>query len=346
MRNADAKMPSIKKVHSVGRQEGLVNMRWLQFQKTLPLVIEPAVGELDLVSWAAKNRKFIEQHLWKCGGILFRGFNVKSVTEFERFIVTISGDLLDYSYRSTPRTQVSGKIYTSTEYPADQAIPLHNEASYSNEWPMKIWFYCVTSSAQGGETPIADSRVVFELVDPKIRERFMEKNVMYVRTYGAGLDLPWQTVFQTPSKVAVENYCRRAGIEFEWRNGDGLRTREIRQAVIRHPRTGEMVWFNQAHLFHVSNLKPEIRECLLALLGEENLPRNAYYGDGTPIDTSVLEEIRRIYEDRTVLFPWQEGDVLMLDNILAAHGRTPFAGIRKILVGMAEPFTNTSGSRM
>jgi alpha-ketoglutarate-dependent taurine dioxygenase len=317
-------------------------MRWLQSQKTLPLVIEAAVMELDLVSWAAKNREFIEKHLWKCGGILFRGFDVRSVAEFERFITTISGDLLDYSYRSTPRTQVSGKIYTSTEYPADQSIPLHNEASYSNEWPMKIWFYCVTPSAQGGETPIADSRVIFERIEPKIRQRFIEKNVMYTRTYGTGLDLPWRNVFETMSKVAVENYCRRAGIEFEWRNGDGLRTREIRPAVTRHPRTGEKVWFNQAHLFHVSNLKPEIRECLLAFLGEENLPRHAYYGDGTPIDTSVLEEIRQIYKDQTVLFRWQKGDVLMLDNILAAHGRTPFAGTRKILVGMAEPFTNTN----
>jgi alpha-ketoglutarate-dependent taurine dioxygenase len=347
MINAGAKEPGIKKVKSVGRQafsqsqQGLVKMGWLQSEKNLPLVIQPAVMDLDLVSWAARNREFIDNHLWKYGGMLFRGFNVGSVGEFERFITTISGDLVDYSYRSTPRTRVSGKIFTSTEYPADQSIPLHNEASYSKESPMKIWFYCVEPSAERGETPIADSRAVFEGIEPKIKQQFIEKKVMYIRNYGAGLDLPWQTVFQTSIKATVEDYCRQAGIEFEWRNGDSLRTREIRQAVARHPRTGEMVWFNQAHLFHVSNLKPEIRESLLALFSEEDLPRNACYGDGTPIDTSVLAEIRQIYEDETVLFRWQEGDVLMLDNILAAHGRTPFTGSRKILVGMAEAFTNT-----
>jgi len=52
---------------------------------------------------------------------------VNGAAEFEQFIQAISGELIEYSYRSTPRSQVSGNIYTSTEYPADQSIPLHNE---------------------------------------------------------------------------------------------------------------------------------------------------------------------------------------------------------------------------
>jgi hypothetical protein len=40
-----------------------------------------------------------------------------------------------------------------------------------------------------------------------------------------------------------------------------------------------------------------------------------------------------------VSFPWQRGDILMLDNILAAHGRAPYEGPRKILVGMTELFS-------
>ena len=73
---------------------------------------------------------------------------------------------------------------------------------------------------------------------------------------------------------------------------------------------------------------------------EEDLPRNAFYGDGSKIEASVLEEINEIYQQETVTFPWQEGDILMLDNMLVAHGRKPFIGPRKVLVGMAEPFSN------
>jgi len=49
----------------------------------------------------------------------------------------------------------------------------------------------------------------------------------------------------------------------------------------------------------------------------------------------VLDEIRDVYRCHAVQFPWQNGDVMMLDNMLVAHGRTPFKGARKILVAMA-----------
>jgi alpha-ketoglutarate-dependent taurine dioxygenase len=318
----------------------LVKVELLQPEQPLPLVIQPAVEGINLVTWAASNRDAIATWLLQHGGILFRNFDVREVAQFEQFIQSISGTLLDYSYRSTPRSQVSGKIYTSTEYPAAQSIPLHNEMSYSLNWPMKIGFLCIKSAEQGGETPIADSRKVFKRLGSKLKEKFVQKKVMYVRNYNDNLDLSWENVFQTKNKLKVEDYCRSAGIEFEWKDGGKhLRTRQVCQAVATHPKTGETVWFNQAHLFHVSSLNPEVRQTLLSTIKEEDLPRNVYYGDGSPIEASVLDEIREIYQQEAVTFPWQEGDVLMLDNMLAAHGRKPFIGSRKVVVGMAEPFS-------
>jgi len=316
----------------------LVNVELLQPEQPLPLVIQPAVEGINLVTWAASNRDAIETWLLQHGGLLFRNFDIREVAQFEQFIQSISGTLLDYSYRSTPRSQVSGKIYTSTEYPAAQSIPLHNEMSYSLTWPMKIGFFSIKSAEQGGETPIADSRKIFQRINPKIKEKFIEKKVMYVRNYGDKLDLSWENVFQTRDKSKVENYCRNASIEFEWKDGNYLRTYQVCQAIAAHPATREMVWFNQAHLFHISSLNPEVRQTLLSTFKEEDLPRNAYYGDGSPIENSVLDEIREIYQQEAVIFPWQERDILLLDNMLAAHGRLPFVGSRKVLVGMANPF--------
>ncbi|MCI0663751.1 MAG: TauD/TfdA family dioxygenase [Acidobacteria bacterium] len=303
----------------------------------LPLVIQPAVEGVNLAIWSSNNRALIEAELLKYGGILFRNFKLKSVEDFERVIKAISGELMEYTYRSTPRHTVSGRIYTSTEYSADETIPLHNENAYTTSWPMKIWFYCDYPAQQGGETPIADSRNVFQRIDPQVRERFERKRVMYVRNYGDGLDLPWQTVFQTENKAIVEEYCRLIGIQFEWKNGDQLRTKQVCQAVATHPGTGEPVWFNQAHLFHPSSLGPEVRQYLLSIFGEEDLPRNAYYGDGSPIEDAVLAEIREAFKRETVIFPWENGDILMLDNMLVAHGRRSYSGPRRILAGMSEP---------
>jgi alpha-ketoglutarate-dependent taurine dioxygenase len=344
MKDAGINQSSIKKIGTFKRQAvtisqgDLVKTEYLEPGNLLPVIVQPSIKGLNLATWAENNQQFIETKLLKHGGILFRNFLVNGVSDFENFIKAVSGNLLEYSYRSTPRSHVSGRIYTSTEYPPEQSIPLHNEMAYSRHWPMKIGFYCVQPAERGGETPIADSRKVFQRIPPAIREKFIQKQVMYVRNYGNGLDLPWQNVFQTTEKSEVEKYCHNHEIEFEWYGQDCLKTHQICQAVATHPKTGEMVWFNQAHLFHVSNLNPSVREGLLAGFKEKELPRNAYYGDGSPIATSVLDEIREVYQQEAITFTWQAGDVLLLDNMLACHGRNPFVGSRKVLAGMAEPF--------
>jgi alpha-ketoglutarate-dependent taurine dioxygenase len=90
-------------------------------------------------------------------------------------------------------------------------------------------------------------------------------------------------------------------------------------------------------LFHVSNLEPEVRESLLDVVGDEvELPRNVFYGDGSPIDDETLSTVRGVLETHKISFPWQAGDVVMLDNMLTAHARAPFKGPRKVIVAMAE----------
>jgi alpha-ketoglutarate-dependent taurine dioxygenase len=317
-------------------KNNLVKSDFFGSDRTLPLTIQPAIEGVNAAAWLKANRQPIEAELREYGALLFRKFELHGVSGFEEFIQALGHELLEYNYQSTPRSTVSGNIYTSTEYPAGQTIPLHNEMSYARSWPMKIFFYCGTPAEQGGETPIADSRKVFARIEPRIRERFIAKKVMYVRNYDEGLDLSWSTVFQTGDRAQVEAYCRQAGIDFEWRDRNRLRTRQVCQAAAVHPITGARVWFNQAHLFHVSSLEPSVRAALSSTYEEQDYPRNAYYGDGSIIENEGLENIREAYRQETLLFPWQAGDVLMLDNMLMAHGRRPFAGERKIVVGMAQ----------
>ncbi|MEP9315780.1 TauD/TfdA family dioxygenase [Pseudomonas sp. LABIM340] len=302
----------------------------------LPLLVQARGEGIDLLDALAELRPLVDERLPVCAGILFRGFQVGAAERFREFAAGFGHSLLNYEFGSTPRSNVTSGVYTSTEYPPHQHIPLHNEQAYTREWPMKIWFYCVQAAQSGGETPIADSREIYRRVDEGIRRRFSERGLMYTRNFGNGLDVAWEQVFNSDDPAVVEAYCKAHQIGWEWKEDGELRTRQVCQAVAQHPVTRDWVWFNQAHLFHVSNLPPEVRESLLEIVDEEDLPRNVYYGDGSPIEPSVLDEIRGVLEEAKVSFPWYSGDVLMLDNMLAAHARSPFSGPRKVVVAMAE----------
>ncbi|MDZ8262378.1 condensation domain-containing protein [Nostoc sp. ChiQUE01b] len=316
-------------------QGQLIKIDYLRPGETLPLVLKPELNDFDLIDWVQSNREFIETELLKHGAILLRGFNLDSVSTFENLAQAICPSLFG-EYGDLPRVGISNKVYGSTPYPPDQAILFHNESSHMHCWPLKIWFFCIQPAKLGGETPIVDCRKVYQLLDPKLRARFEQKQLMYIRNYTEGLDVSWQDFFHTTDKTVVENYCCQAGIDFEWLSGNGLVTRKVRPAVSKHPKTGELVFFNQVQLHHISCLESSIRESLLLMFGEEKLPRNVYYGDGSAIEDSVMKEIGTVYQQATISFPWQKGDVLMLDNMLTAHGRNPYEGSRKILVAMGE----------
>lgn len=329
-------MPLQQRSGDMTAQE-VVQADYLQTGNTLPLVMRPAVEGVRLRMWAEANRELIEEQTLKHGAILFRDFKIKLAPEkFKQLIQATAGELLEYKERSSPRSAVSGNVYTSTDYPASRSIALHNENSYQNYWPLKIFFFCTVAAQRGGETPLADCRKVFARISPETRERFIRKGWMYVRNFGSGFGLPWQTVFQTTDRDVVNQHCREQGIEVEWKDGNQLRTRAVRSAVIRHPVTGEMVWFNHAAFFHISSIEPGMREALLEEFDEEDLPANTYYGDGSPIEEEVLDELREAYRQEAVAFPWQEGDILLVDNMLTAHARAPYSGPRKVLVGMAQ----------
>ncbi|NEQ97774.1 MAG: TauD/TfdA family dioxygenase [Cyanothece sp. SIO2G6] len=316
-------------------QKALVNTSFLSDRQPFPLVIQPALDQFQPVNWAQENCPFVQTNLLKYGAILFRNFGIESAAMFEQFARTLSPDLLDYVERAAPRHAVTPKVYTSTEFSADQYIPLHHEMSYSHNWPKILYFFCDRPPSSGGCTPIVSDRTVLEQINPEIRKKFIHKRVMYVRNYGEGLDMPWQDAFQTDDPNVVEQYCHDIGMEFEWKTHNHLRTKTIGGAIATHPETQDTVWFNHAHMFHVSNLPVTIRNTLLAEFEPDELPRNAFYGDGEPIESEALDHIRAVYNQAAVTFPWQQGDILMLDNFLSSHGREPFEGDRRILVAMA-----------
>jgi len=320
--------------------EELIQTSFLQQEQNLPLVITPDIQDLDIFDWVKNEKQFLESKLLKYGAILFRNCQLNSIADFERLAQTICPSLFG-NYGDLPRTGVSDKVYGSTPYPADKTILFHNESSHLHCYPQKIWFYCVQPAQEGGETPIVDCRQIYQLLDTQLREKLEQKQLMYVRNYIEGLDVSWQDFFHTEDKSVVEKHCLQSEMEFEWLPNNGLRTSKKRPAIAQHPITKEKTFFNQIQLHHISYLDSQVRESLLSVFSAENLPRNVYYGDASPLQPEDIEAINRAYEQATKSFPWQKGDVLMLDNMLTAHSRNPYKGDRKIVVAMGEMIDST-----
>lgn len=311
-----------------------IESRPLREGSAFPLLVQVRERELAPAVWAEANRDKVEEWLRAHGGILFRGFDLPTPAAFESFCQALCPELYG-QYGDLPKKEGGQKIYKSTPYPKDRMILFHNESAHQHRWPRRQWFYCEIPAPVGGATPIVDSREVYQALPHWLQAKLRARQLMYVRNFSRDIDVSWQHFFRTEDPLEVERVCRESQIEFEWRGPHDLHTRQVCPAVILHPLTGEASFFNQVQLYHPAFLDADIREQFL-LGGEGALPRQVYYGDGTPLEDEAIDAINTAYDRCAVRFDWQQGDVVMLDNMLAAHARDPFDGERKIVVAMGD----------
>lgn len=294
---------------------------------------------VERFAWLAERKDELNEQLLRRAAILFSGVGAETPELFAALSAVFFERQLGYVGGDSPRTRLSDRVYTSTEYPAQYAISLHNELSYASKWPAQLLFCCTLPADEGGETPIADSRAIVRAIEPAIVEEFERRGVRYLRNLhgGNGFGRSWQQTFETDDRAAVEQYCAETSTEFAWKADGGLRLVQTRPAVARHPQTGDLVWFNQADQYHPSDRPAALQESLVRLYGNDpfDLPTYVTFGDGAAIPADMLDAIRTTIKTLTTKFPWQRGDAMWIDNMLACHGRMAYRGKRQVLVSMS-----------
>ncbi|MEW7293179.1 TauD/TfdA family dioxygenase [Aquimarina sp. 2304DJ70-9] len=307
----------------------------------LPLLLSlDDLSPEDFISYYLNNRKDIEEKLLKYGAIKFKGIRINDLKSFQHIVNSISDKFLNYIDGNSPRIKLSGHVYTSTEYDKTQKITMHNELSYSAKWPNKLFFNCLIPAETGGETLLADSRKILQIMDQEIIKEIESKGVMYIRNLNGGISgmgVTWQETFETDDKELVEQYCKSNGIDYEWTNKDNLRIKQYSKGIITHRVTGEKIWFNQIDQFHPCHLGEEIFESMKIIYDSpECFPMYVKFGDGTEISESFVKEILSTIEKVTIAPKWDKDELLIVDNEMVSHGRNSFTGKRHVIVAMSE----------
>jgi alpha-ketoglutarate-dependent taurine dioxygenase len=269
-------------------------------------------------------------------GLVFRGFCI-APDDIGVVLDLVLPNRLPYVQGNSPRTKIGDNVYTSTEYPPEFTISMHNELSYADHWPARLLFYCQVPPESGGATPVVDGAGWLRSLPAEISNAFAP-GLRYTQNLhdGVGFGRSWQETFETEDRDVVGAALAGSSAQWQWHPDGTLRISRTRPATIHNPVTGEEVWFNQADQWHETALDPDTAEALLEVLGAGNLPQSVTFADGSPISPEYVATIRETGLTHAVDVEWQYGDMLLIDNVAVAHGRRPFAGSRRILVGMSD----------
>lgn len=287
--------------------------------------------------WINENKKVLEDKLQSSGAILFRGFPLDSAETFDEFSNAFGYPNFTYkeSLSNAVRINFTERVFTANEAPKDVEIYLHHEMAQTPISPSKLFFFCKSAAENGGATPLCRSDMLFSELqkqDQTLANEFEEKGLKYTTHMPAeddpnsGQGRSWKSTLSVESVEEGEAKLKELGYSWKWMPDNSLRaTTPVLPAVVTL-KNGNKVFYNQ------------LIAAYMGWKGVRENPSSAItFGDGSHISSSSLELIASLAAEFTFDLPWQDGDVALVDNYMAMHGRKPFSGERKrqVLVALA-----------
>ena len=245
----------------------------------------------------------------------------------------------NYIGGSAPRKNIEVKqgdkiIFTANEAPNDAIIPFHHELAQSSNPPDYIAFYCKMKSESGGQTPLLDSNLVYRFVHENFKNielKLKTLGVRYTRILPEQDDLTsplgrsWKNTYNVNDKKSLESVLSvKDGLTYQWLDNDNISiTSEILPAIFYNQEVKNYVFFNSI---------------IAAFNGWQDTRNNRFnsitYGNGEKIDTEFLDSLTEFAKNNSLIWDWNPGDIIWIDNRQAMHSRLPYYGTRKIYASL------------
>ncbi|MGV9452192.1 TauD/TfdA family dioxygenase [Streptomyces sp. NPDC003635] len=290
-----------------------------------------------LAGIGAEQRDLARRLLEETGAVLFRGFDVLSIDEFEDVARSLLGELAAYKGGDAPRHAERGLVYNASGPDRTRAVRAHNELSYAPWHPSTLIFGCSVVAEEGGATTIVDGHRVYSSLPPEVRDAFRERGVSYIQHLPHAAGDPsgiksWPETFETDSKDDVMEHCLASYTSAKW-TPLGLLTTNRTPGTVEVGADGRQAWFNQTHIWRKDpSTVPDVTDMER---WETWIGYGATFGDGTEIPGAYMDQVRDTLESCEVAVQWEAGDVLLVDNRAAMHGRHPYSGDRQVFVAFA-----------
>lgn len=311
-------------------------------ESIFPMIYSAEVSgsSADIASWVAEHRGVLEDQLALHGAILFRGLGLVDDQDFDGFIRAFDWPNFTYaeSLSNAVRRNRTELVFTANEAPPEVSIFLHHEMAQTPIFPSKLFFFCEQAAENGGATPICRSDILFQRLQQQVPEFVADcaaKGVRYSQTMPAKEDMAsgqgrsWSSTLSVDNAESAESRdqaeakLEKLGYTWAWQADNSLYVTTPVLPAVRELADGKTVFFNQ----------------LIAAFRGWKDARNTggksiCFGDGAAISLDDMAVAIEVADELTFDIPWQSGDVALVDNFLAMHGRRPFEGQRKVLASL------------
>jgi hypothetical protein len=287
--------------------------------------------------WLASHAGDVAAAVLEHGSLLVSGLSVGSAGDLADARSALGLAPAGWHEQFAPRRELAPQVWSAPEWAAEREQCLHHDEAYGVDFPRLLLMSCPTPATTGGAMLLGDTRAALAALPVGLADRFRAEGWTLHRSFRPHFGLPWSTAFGTDDPAAVEKTCAERLIGCSWADGGVLLTGQRRAAVVRHPVTGEECWFNDVAFFSRWSVDTEERELMLGAFGARGLPFDTRFGDGGEIDEASWRAVLDAYDSVLRRVPWRRGDLLLIDNVLTAHGREPFTGPWEVAVAPAEP---------